>query len=80
MAQGQILGLQSQVWKICWKDDSNVNCHAFPYFIKLLELRKMDIRTHRGKLELTDKEGMSVRLDPEEVADLVGYLRIKLEA
>ena len=38
----------------------------------------MDIRTHRGKLEITDKEGMSVRLDPEEVADLIGYLKIKV--
>ena len=38
----------------------------------------MDIKTHRGKLELTDKEGMSVRLDPEEVAELIGYLKIKL--
>lgn len=40
----------------------------------------MDIKTHRGKLEITDKEGMSVRLDPEDVADLVGFLKVKLGA
>jgi hypothetical protein len=38
----------------------------------------MEIRTHRGKLEITDKEGMSIRLTPEEVADLIGYLKIKV--
>jgi hypothetical protein len=38
----------------------------------------MEIRTHRGKLEITDKEGMSVRLLPEEVADLIGYLKVKV--
>jgi len=38
----------------------------------------MEIKTHRGKLELTDKEGMSVRLDPEDVADLIGFLKIKV--
>jgi hypothetical protein len=38
----------------------------------------MEIKTHRGKLELTDKEGMSVRLLPEEVAELIGYLKIKV--
>ena len=38
----------------------------------------MEIRTHRGKLEITDEEGMSVRLTPENVAELVSYLRIKL--
>ena len=40
----------------------------------------MEMKTHRGKLELTDAEGMSVRLNPEEVAELVNYLRIKLGA
>ena len=38
----------------------------------------MEIRTYRGKLEITDEEGMSVRLTPEETAELVSYLRIKL--
>lgn len=38
----------------------------------------MELKTHRGKLEITDNEGMSVRLSPEEVAELVSYLRIKL--
>lgn len=45
-----------------------------------MELRNMDIKTHRGKLEITDTEGMSIRLEPEEVADLVGYLKVKLGA
>lgn len=40
----------------------------------------MEIKQHKGKLELTDREGMSVRLNPEEVAELVGYLKIKLGA
>jgi len=38
----------------------------------------MDIRTHRGKLEIVDEDGMSVRLTPENVAELVSYLRINL--
>jgi hypothetical protein len=38
----------------------------------------MEIRTHRWKLEIVDEEGMSVRLTPENVAELVSYLRIKL--
>ena len=38
----------------------------------------MEIKTHRGKLEIVDQEGMTVRLTPEEVADLVGYLKIKV--
>ena len=38
----------------------------------------MEIKTHRGKLEIVDNDGMTVRLTPEEVADLVGYLKIKL--
>jgi hypothetical protein len=38
----------------------------------------MDVKTHRGKLEITDNEGMSVRLTPEEVAELISYLKIKV--
>jgi hypothetical protein len=38
----------------------------------------MEVKTNRFKLEITDKEGMSIRLDPEEVADLVNYLKIHL--
>ena len=38
----------------------------------------MDVKTHRGKLEIVDEEGMSVRLTPQETAELASYLRIKL--
>jgi len=38
----------------------------------------MEIRTHRGKLEITDEEGMSVRLTPQETAELIGYLKVKV--
>ena len=38
----------------------------------------MDIKTHRGKLEITDHDGMSIRLTSEEVAELVSYLKIHL--
>ena len=42
------------------------------------DVRIMEIRTHRGKLEITDQEGMSIRLTPEEVAELISYLKIKV--
>jgi hypothetical protein len=38
----------------------------------------MELKQHRGKLEIIDNEGMSVKLAPEEVVDLIGYLRIKV--
>jgi hypothetical protein len=38
----------------------------------------MEIRTHRGKLEIVDEEGMTVRLSPQETAELIGYLKIKV--
>ncbi len=41
-------------------------------------MKNMNIKTHRGKLEITDQEGMSVRLTPEEVADMINYLKIKV--
>jgi len=38
----------------------------------------MEIRTHRGKLEIVDEEGMTVRLSPRETAELTGYLKVKV--
>ena len=38
----------------------------------------MDIKTHKGRLEIVDGEGMSVRLTPQETAELIGYLKVKV--
>ena len=38
----------------------------------------MDIKTHRDKLHIIDSDGYEVRLTVEEVADLVGYLKIHM--
>ena len=40
----------------------------------------MDIKTYKGRLEITDKEGMSVRLEPKDVADLIGYLKVNMRS
>ena len=38
----------------------------------------MEVKVRDDKLEITDSEGMSVRLDINEVSELVKYLKIKL--
>jgi hypothetical protein len=38
----------------------------------------MDIKTHRDKLYIVDQDGNEVRLTVQDVADLVGYLRIHM--
>jgi hypothetical protein len=38
----------------------------------------MDVKTHRDKLYITDKNGYEVRLTVEEVADLVNYLKLHM--
>ena len=39
----------------------------------------MEIEIKNDKLQITDSEGMSVRLSVDETAELVKYLKIKLE-
>ena len=39
----------------------------------------MEIEIKEDKLEITDSEGMSIRLTVDETAELVRYLKIKLE-
>ena len=48
----------------------------FPTFI--FGVRIMEIKTHREKLYIIDEEGFEVRLTPEEVAELIGYLKVKV--
>ena len=38
----------------------------------------MEIKQTKGQLYLYDKIGNEIRLDPDDVADLVGYLKIHL--
>ena len=38
----------------------------------------MEVKTQHGKLKITDRLGQEIKLDPEEVAELVSYLKIKL--
>ena len=38
----------------------------------------MEVKVHHGKLKIVDKLGQEIKLDLEEVAELVGFLKIKL--
>lgn len=38
----------------------------------------MEVSVHHGKLKIIDKLGQEIKLDHEEVAELVSFLKIKL--
>ena len=38
----------------------------------------MELKVQHGKLKIIDKLGQEIKLDPDEVAELVSFLKIKL--